>query len=248
VIAERVGKTVLRPGGSAATEEVHRVAHIEPGNTVLELSAGLGRSGIELAQKYGAMVTLTDIDVSRLDRAEVYAQKLGVSDMVSTKQLDMFKLESGLGSDVRFDVAQTEASLTHYPRLMKAKFFNSVAQYADKFILHDVCFRTNDKDLQKSTMEDMSKVLNIGFVPETSEMWQELLSNAGFSIDYVVTGEIAILNPLSLLKDEGVRGVANIAYNIATQPYLRSRVLSTKRMISKHSKELGYIAIVATKE
>eukprot|EP01083_Nonionella_stella_P150837 481121_1 len=248
VVLQRIGKTVLRPGGSDATKKAQALANIHPGDTVLELSAGLGKSGIELARDYGAKVTLTDTDTSRLERAEELASKLGLSDQITVKKVDMFNIESSLGPDSKFDVAQIEASLTHYPRSRKAKFFQGVAKHADKFILHEVFFKTDDEELQELTKKDMSKVLNIGFVPETSDTWQKLLSDAGFTIDHVSTGDLALLNPISLIQDEGVAGFARISFNAATQPYLRKRMLATKSAISRHSKELGYITIIATKK
>ena len=94
----------------------------------------------------------------------------------------------------------------------------------------------------------MSKVLNIGFKPETCSMWQQLLSDAGFTnIEHVSTGDLAVLNPISLIKDEGLIGFANIVFNVATHPYERSRMLAVRNEMSKHSTELGYITIVASK-
>ena len=246
--------TILLPStdiskGSEATEKIQAIANIHAGDTVLELSAGLGKSGIELAKKYGAKVTLSDIDTSRLEKATDLVNKLGLSNLITVKKMDMFNIESVLVPDEKFDVAQTEASLTHYPRSRKAKFFNDIAKHADKFILHEVCFKTENKALQDLTKKDMSKVLNIGFVPETSETWQQLLSDAGFAtINYVSTGDLTLLDPISLIKDEGVLGFANIVFNAVTQPYLRSRMLATRRTISMHSKELGYITIIASKK
>lgn len=250
-VAQRIGKTVLRPGGSDATKAAHLAANIRPGDTVLELSAGMGRSGIELAQRYGAKVTLTDIDTWRLEMAKERADGLGLSDLVECKKMDMFHVADGLGGEVKFDVAQTEASLTpHLPRSRKAKFLKEVANHADKFILHEICFKPNvDEAARDLARREMSKVLNVGFCPETCEVWQKLLIDAGFdSIDYMATGDIAILNPLNMMRDEGVSGFAKIARNLATYPYLRKRMLATRACISKHSNELGYIAIVASKK
>lgn len=248
VIAAQVGKTVLRPGGSDATRIAHEHANIQPGDTVLELSAGLGRSGIELAKRYGAKVTLTDIDTSRLEKAKEYATKVGVLDKVSTKRLDMFKIDEGLGMDTKFDVAQTEASLTHYPRSQKAKFFESIARHSNKFILHEVCLKSDDEARQEWAKKDLSKALNIGFMPETPEMWKKLLTDAGYTIDYISTGDLKVLEPASLIKDEGILGLANIVFNVATQPYLRSRVLKAKGAMERQGDDLGYISIVASKK
>lgn len=247
VVAARLGKTVLRPGGSDASRIVHEQANIQQGDTVLELAAGLGRSGIELAKIYGAQVTLTDMDASRLERAKQFAIKDGVSDLVSVKELDMFNIGSLFG-DVKFDVAQTEASLTHYPRSQKAKFFQGVANHANKFILHEVYLKTDDAARQDIAKKDLSKALNVGFAPETADMWQQLLTDAGFQLDHVNTGDLAVLDPLSIIKDEGMLGFAKIIFNVATHPYLRSRMLRTKRAMEKHADDLGYITIVASKK
>ena len=94
---------------------------------------------------------LTGTDSSRLDRADELATKLCPLDQIIVKKFDTFKIESLLGPDanVKFDVAQIEASLTHYPHSGKAEFFQGVAKYADKFILHDAFFKTNDEELHE---------------------------------------------------------------------------------------------------
>lgn len=249
VVLQQIGKTVLRPGGSEATKTVQEMANIQAGDTVLELSAGLGKSSIELAQRYGAKVTLTDIDTFRLEKASDRVSKLGLSSLIEVKQVDMFDIAGALGPDAKYDVAQTEASLTHFPRSRKAAFLNGVATHTDKFILHEVCFKTNDTKVQEQTKKDMSKVLNIGFIPETTENWQKLLVDAGFTtIDFVSSGDLALLEPMRLIKDEGLMGFAKIAYNVITQPYLLKRMLATRGMISSHSGDLGYVTIVASKK
>lgn len=225
------------------------MAEIHRGDTVLEVSAGLGRSGIDLARNFGAHVTLTDIDTSRLEKASELVNKLGLSNQVTVKEADMFKIDSALGEDARYDVAMTEASLTHYPYSRKARFFRDISKHADKFLLHEVCFKTGDGALQDLTKKDMSRVLNIGFVPETIANWKQLLlDNGSTSIDYVATGELALLDPLSLIKDEGINGFGKIVCNAITQPYLRSRLFAAREAISSHSSELGYVTIIATKD
>ena len=143
-VIHKMGKTVLRPGGSEATKHIQTLADIRPGDSVLELSAGLGTAGIELAQKYGAKILITDIDTSRLEKATDRINILGISNLVSVKKVDMFDIDSTLGSEAKFDVAQTEASLTHYPRSRKEQFFKGIANHTDKFILHEICFKTTN--------------------------------------------------------------------------------------------------------
>ena len=247
-VVQRMGKTVLRPGGSAATKHILETANLSPEDTVLELSAGLGRTGIEIAQKYGCKVTITDIDTSRLEKAAARINTLGLSHLITVQNCDMFKIDKTL-TERKYDVAQTEASLTHHPTSRKSKFFQDISNHANKFILHEMCYKTNDVSIQEQTRKDMSKVLKIGFCPETREGWCNLLVDAGFSnIEYVSTGDLAVLDPLSLIKDEGLMGFIKIVLNVSTHPYERKRMIATRREIGKHADDLGYITIVASKK
>mmetsp|Transcript_34640 Transcript_34640/g.51915 ORF Transcript_34640/g.51915 Transcript_34640/m.51915 type:complete len:86 (+) Transcript_34640:37-294(+) len=54
-----------------------------------------------------------------------------------------------------------------------------------------------------------------------------------------------ILNPVTVLQDEGPKIAAKIAWNIATDASIRSRVVETRRAIKSHQHDLGYILIRA---
>ncbi len=56
VVLTAAGKTVLRPGGCVATEQLFQWANFKPGETVLELASGLGNSAINLAKRYNVQV------------------------------------------------------------------------------------------------------------------------------------------------------------------------------------------------
>ncbi len=106
VVAERLGKTVLRPGGSEASKKLQEMASIQPGDTLLELASGLGKSGIEVARRHGARVTLSDVDTSRLDKAADLAKKLGLTNLVGCKEVDMFDISGGIGMDAKCENEQ----------------------------------------------------------------------------------------------------------------------------------------------
>jgi hypothetical protein len=50
-----------------------------------------------------------------------------------------------------------------------------------------------------------------------------------------------------MLHDEGLFGTLKIVWNILTQPQIRTRVLAMRRAFRQHDKDLGYIALCATK-
>jgi Methyltransferase domain len=261
-ILERAGKTRLRPGGTAATEQLLEwSAGLTANDSVLELSGGLGHTGIMFAKKFGCQVLITDIDEGRLELAQAQisaAEPNIISKLVTTKQMDMFDITNSLkemegAASSTFDCAITEASLTHFPLEKKREFFQGLAKHVNQYLLHEICFVTNDVDIQKAVRHDMQHVLKLGFFPETQQTWTSLLYNAGFtniSANQVRVGPIAMLkNPIHLIRDEGIVGAAKIAKNIIMDPYVRSRIWSTRQMLNKHSPEhLGYIILRATKE
>lgn len=247
-VLEQLGKSVLRPGGSRATHKLQQMANLSAGDSVLELSAGLGKSSMALAQKYGCKVLMTDIDENRLREGVACANELGLHHLVQTQKLDMFDLDDGLGEDALFDCAMTEASITHYPYSRKVQFFESIAKHSSKFLLHEICFKTNDNGIQEATKSDMAKVLRIGFFPETADTWKRLLQDAGFTVEDMETGNLVVLNPINLIEDEGPVRFFKILVNVASQPYLRSRMLAARRTMDLHKEDLGYIIIYASKK
>jgi hypothetical protein len=267
-ILERVGKTQFRPGGAAATEKLLEWSGLTADDSVLELSGGMGNTGIMFAKSVGCHVLITDLDVGRLElaKAQVQQQKHNLSALVQTKQMDMFDITNSLeeeadGSAIpenknthnapaHFVCAIAEASLSHYPLEKKREFFQRLAKHTYQYLLHEICFVTEDPELQRSVRLDMQRVLKLGFFPETQDTWKRLLQDAGFTnIHEVQVGPIAMLNPINLVRDEGPMGAANILKNIVIHRYLRSRVLATRQMLAKHSPEhLGYIILRATRD
>jgi len=249
-VLEKAGKTVLRPGGSIATKRLQGWAGLGGKHSVIELSAGLGSSGMMLAQDFGCKVLLTDIDETRLEQAASVARRKGLEDQVGVLKLNMFDLTDLKKRKENFDCAVAEAVLTHYPADKKLEFFSSISSHVDQLLLQEMCLLNVDDDemAQNKVCKDMQKVLKIGIFAEAPRKWFSLLHDAGFDIEQYETGKLAVLNPVQVMRDEGVMGFAKILWNVFTQPHLRSRILSVKRTIQKHNGTLGYMIIKAKKK
>mmetsp|Transcript_6678 Transcript_6678/g.11016 ORF Transcript_6678/g.11016 Transcript_6678/m.11016 type:complete len:296 (-) Transcript_6678:58-945(-) len=247
-ILDQVGKTVIRPGGTAGTKTLLGWSALTQKSRLLELSAGWGKTGMMFARKTGCQVVITDLDQNRLNKAKEQIEKQGMSDLMQTRVMDMFDIESSLGMDAHFDCALAEASLTNYSLQKKEKFFQAISNHADQYLLHEICFRSDvDETTQDAVRRDMRKILRIGWFPETVETWKRVLEDAGFDIQEMEVGDIEVLNPLSIVKDEGIWGAANIIRNVATHPDLRSRMLATRDAMKRHHSQMGYILLKATK-
>ena len=248
-VLERIGKTVLRPGGSKSTKKLQRWANLSQGDSVLELSAGLGKSGIMFAEDYACKVLVTDIDENRLGEAAAAIKLKRLENLINTKKVDMFRLEGGIGEEKKFDCTMTEASLTHFPRKKKLQVLKGVSKHSSQFLLHEICLKHEDVDIAANVKKDMEKVLGIGFFPETVDAWRNILKESGFPVEREFeVGDLALLDLANILIDEGPLVCTKILRNIITQPYLRSRILSTRKYILAHKESLGYIIMRATKK
>ena len=246
-VLQRVGKTVLRPGGTKGTKKLHSWSKLNHDGTAIELSTGVGSGGVALAKATGAHITLTDMDTDRLKMASQMACEQGVDlELIETMQLNMRNIGEELNQR-HFDTAIVEASISHYPTNEKRVIIEGLSKHADELLLHEICFRCNDASPKKLNQikQDMSRALAIGFHPLTIQGWTELLDEAGYEVKRIETGPIQILSPATVLQDEGLDRAVKIAWNIATDASIRSRVMETRRTIKSHQHDLGYILIRA---
>ena len=77
--------------------------------------------------------------------------------------------------------------------------------------------------------------------------WREMLEAEGFVVESCVTVPMALLEPMRMLRDEGVRGVAKILVNVVKNPGARKRILEMRKSFQKHADNMSAVAIVAVK-
>ena len=71
------GKTILRPGGQAASQRLWTWADFSPGDTVLELASSFGVSAIALAQRFGVNVVGVEQNPESVQRAREAVREAG---------------------------------------------------------------------------------------------------------------------------------------------------------------------------
>jgi ubiquinone/menaquinone biosynthesis C-methylase UbiE len=141
IVLAAAGKTVLRPGGGAATEQLFQWANFQPGETVLELASGLGNSAIALAKRYNVQVIGIEKDPNRVAIAQAKARSAGLDPQVQFIQGNIFQLEAISAS---FDYVLAEAILTMQPPAGKAKILAGVRdrlKVGGKFLSHELLAR-----------------------------------------------------------------------------------------------------------
>ncbi|MEH2291082.1 SAM-dependent methyltransferase [Nostoc sp.] len=244
VVLAAAGKTVLRPGGRAATEQLFQWANFQPGETVLELASGLGNSVIALAKRYNIQVVGIEKDPDRVAIAQADARSAGVEHLVRFMEGNIFQLETLSES---FDYVLAEAILTMQVSAGKAKILAGIRDRLNiggKFLSHELLAR----DHLESLHQDLKQAMHVNATPLTDADWINTFHQVGLTVTQQQTGAMKLLDPIQVLQDEGVGHTVQIVWNMLTQPVLRDRILTMRRVLTQHQADLGYIALCAVRE
>ena len=241
----RLGKTRLRPGGREATEWLLSHVDFTIDTRVLEVACNMGTTMIALAEEHGCCITGLDMNPAALAKARANIEAHGLSDVVDVVEGNAMALPF---PDATFDVVINEAMLTMLPRENKAK---AIAEYfrvlkpGGVLLTHDVALRTDDEEQAAELRAGISRAIRVNVDPLPAKRWEELFQHAGFRTE-VQTGNMTLLDPVGLVRDEGFDGAMKIIRNgLRTENIDRFRTMFN--FFFDHNKAFSYIAVVSRK-
>ena len=241
----RLGKTRLRPGGREATEWLLSHVDFTADTRVLEVACNMGTTMVALAEAHGCRITGLDMNPKALEKARANIAAHGLNDVIDVVEGNALALPF---PDATFDVVINEAMLTMLPRENKAK---AIAEYfrvlkpGGVLLTHDVALRVTDEVEAAELRAGISRAINVNVDPLPHALWEKLLRDAGFAIE-VQTGDMTLLDPAGLVRDEGFDGAMKIIRNgLRTENLDRFRKMFN--FFFDHNKEFSYIAVVSKK-
>ena len=241
----KLGKTRLRPGGREATEWLLGQADFTADTRVLEVACNMGTTMVALAELHGCRITGLDMNPKALEKARANIEKHGLQDVIDVVEGNALALPF---PDASFDVVINEAMLTMLPRDKKAvavgEYFR-VLRPGGVLLTHDVALRVRDEEHAMELRAGISRAIGVNVDPLTGEMWLSVFRNAGFEPE-AKTGDMTLLDPAGLVRDEGFDGAMRIIRNgLRTENFDRFRRMFN--FFFDHGKEFAYIAVVSTK-
>jgi hypothetical protein len=244
-VLARMGKRVLRPGGLDLTRRMLAELAILPSDDIVEFAPGLGVTArLALACKPRSYTALErDPDAAAaVNRFLSGAQQRCV---VGTAE------ETWL-PDRSATVVYGEAMLSMQPPTTKLRIVRKAASLlksGGRYGIHELCLVPDhlDDSIRNTIQDEMSDAIHVGVRPLTLAAWIDLFQAAGLEVVAAHTTPMHLLEPVRLLKDEGLLRAVGFAWNIAMNPAARRRVLKMRSVFRKYNQYLAAVAIVAKK-
>lgn len=244
-VLAQLGKKVLRPGGLELTQRMLEALAIGADDDVVEFAPGLGVTArMALARGPHSYVA-----VERDERAAETVRRL-LSD--PNQQCILGRAESTGLADGCASVVYGEAMLTMQSAPAKGRIVTEAArllQPGGRYGIHEVALTPNV--LPQLTVDrisrELSEAIHHAVMPLTADGWRSLLESHGFEVEAEHTAPMHLLEPLRLVRDEGLGGALRFAWNLARQAPQRRRVLAMRSIFRRYSHHLVAITLVARK-
>ena len=244
----RMGKRVLRPGGLELTRDLLSALEITADDAVVELAPGLGATARRALQRKPRSY----VGVDR-DEAAVAATRRVLAEHENRRY------ECRLGSAASTGLDADSATVLYGEAMLTMQTPNQKSQIVDeafrvlspggRYGIHELALRPDDLEvaIKNEILEDLTEVIHVGARPLTLAEWCGTLEAEGFEVSAATTAPMHLLKPARMLRDEGVRGVLRIVFNLLRTPAARRRVRAMRGVFRKHARHLCAVMIVARK-
>ncbi|MGB8064868.1 MAG: class I SAM-dependent methyltransferase [Candidatus Sulfotelmatobacter sp.] len=245
-VLARAGKRVLRPGGLELTRQMLDALAINSQDRVVEFAPGLGVTARMVLQKHPAAYWGVEREPAAAE--DLRRQLAGISAQIVLGQAEASGLPSACAS-----VVYGEAMLSMQSQEQKKRIFAEARRLlaaGGRYGIHELCFLPDDisDHVRHEIQAAMSKEIHVGVQPLARSEWVRLFEQNGLKVTWSGEAPMHLLEPLRVLRDEGFRGGLRVAFNIATNPVLRQRILAMRRVFRKYGEHLGAVSLVGQRE
>jgi SAM-dependent methyltransferase len=237
-----LGKKVVRPGGHRSTEQLFTLASLEASDSVLDVGCGVGTTGIEIAERFGSRVTISDKSRLMLAEARANVERAGMRDRIKIDWGDIVDLPY---EDDTFDVTIIEAVTMFVDRERAIKECVRVTKPGGRILDHEFCWRDRPNLEALEILRQPMMCPNINF--DDVRNWELLFERHGVHDIESVVGAFALMRPTQFVRDEGPVNTARILAKACSRPAYRRKAVWLMRNITSIMPKLGYIVLRGTK-
>lgn len=232
-----LGKKVIHPGGTNATEQLLAAAELRPDHLVLDIGCGVATTGVEISRRFGSRVIAADLSIDMRDRATDNVRRSGQTGRVSVQAADICALPF---PDSSFDRVIAEAVTMFVDR------DRAIAELVRVCRPRGLVLATEFQWRRPPTPEARHAFLGEvcpGMLFDTVEDWLERYGRAGLTDLSSTTGPFEMMTPAGFLSDEGLANSVRVMARAMTNPVARRRMIWLMPRISRAVPFLGYVLI-----
>ncbi len=241
----KLGKRVLRPGGIELTRRLLKAVDIHPGQRIVELGPGVGRTAEILLGSSPA--SYRAVDPNPEGREQVAAVLAGHprADYVVADAAD-----TGLPTG-EADLVVGEAMLTMQSEEGKRAIVAEAARLlapGGRYAIHELALRADrGEEEREAARKRLSRIIKVGARPLPEEEWRALLTEAGLEVVWTGTAPMRLLEPRRLIADEGIVGTLRFWRAVRRTPGALDRVKAMRETFRAQGELLSAVGIVARK-
>ena len=241
----RLGKRVLRPGGIGLTRRLLSAAAPAPGERVVELGPGVGRTAELLLASRPSSYRAVDPNPEGRDQVAAILDKHPGAEYVVADAA-----ATGL-PDASADLVVGEAMLTiqsdEHKRAVVAEAVRVLAP-GGRYAIHELALR-GDRSAEEldAVRRTISRTIKVGARPLPLGDWRRLLTEAGLEVEWTGTAPMHLLEPRRLIEDEGLLSAARFWRAMRRTPGARDRVRAMRQSFRLQGELLTAVGVVARK-
>ena len=240
----RLGKKVMRPGGSTMSDVMLSGLAIGPDDDVVDLAPALG----DTVRRVEAAAPASVRGVERGEAEARRAQNLGAG----RYECGGAEPEATGLPPASATVVYGEACLSLETDETKRRILAEAARLlrpGGRLGLHELLLTPDDIDpADKQRIEtDLTHTVRVRARPLTLGEWTALLSEAGFVVRQATPAPLLLLSPRSVVRDEGWDGTLRLLARTVRQKAVLRRVLDLWKVMRRERHNLGAVVIVAAR-
>ncbi|CAJ37564.1 class I SAM-dependent methyltransferase [Methanocella arvoryzae] len=222
------------PGGGKATERLQKMAGVAPGQRVLDMGCGAGRTADMLA-KSGVSPIVVDLDAGVLIKARALATRSGTSEKLSFIQADLHHLPFKEGT---FDAALAESVLAYCDAAHVVRESYRVLKPGGAFGFNELTYLHAPDPALKAVLRHTLKAS-----PHLEREWKLIFRSAGFAEVVSTISKISLRAQfLSRLKTGGMLAGAGRLAGCLARPEIARSLLNPgiRGIVMKFRSSVGY--------
>ena len=241
----QMGKRVLRPGGLELTRRMLDALNIVPTDRVVEFAPGLGVTAQLVLAKSPSSYIAVEADDAAAKRVQGYLS--GDNQRCVVGQAEQSGLPDGSATVVYCEAMLSMKTPEHKVKIIQEA--ERVLAPGGRCGIHELSVVPDDLDdaTRDAINRALSQSIHVGVRPLTVSEWKALLQHEGFIVKAQATAPMHLLEPSQMIRNEGLAGVARIAWNVLRNPAARRRVLAMRRVFRQYDRHLAALMLVAEK-